>query len=944
MPFGVYQTVRDRIASRQGKTRTPTPEPTTASYDLDMRRSIPLCGALALQKGSLNAAKGARPSVGTTILPSVAEAASTANRPCAGGNAQPLCEHAGSVGTITEGQTDIDVDDIQIEADDIDLCDGDIDICTDADVDDTQAEAPAPRGRSKGKGKMSVALVDPPAPKPNPPAPRPRGRSRTTRNRIRSPTRSPTPGSTDVDPAELEFVSGKTPAGSQYTYVYETVDHDTLLRIAKKKIPQGKFDGWSTQDILQALQVVENDETSALAASRRAATIEFLSPKRIAVGGGWHHDHPALAGPAASGSQPAKRPSDAPDEQPSKRPRPDPAENTDTEPESEDEIIVRPLAPSAAAPVARPLTREATATTVPELQPSRPQSVVGSQSQHGKTVPKLPMLLGPLSGPTQARLRARLLERVADHYLEELEGQGADGLDKLDPSQHCPGDEPRQRSEPSEPSTPVKARKTYGKTRSHLPSDPKAVPPARPNSPTMTQTTLLEIERTRARLEKERAALDAARSQSAAGPSRPRTTAESSRARAARSLIGAATHADPPAPRQPLEKPNRRLDPISAARADMLAFNNEVTQGNTESFLETVRRRNRRRQDQDERTGRCGPIERSLNDLLSDDEELLAQIEAFAKGKNPRPNPPRHRRNRKKKPLARDFSGIRRQVLVLAKLHLFAFALAKGIYQTRLTFMEWAAEIHYETWKILLPKVPYEAATQAELEVMVNYIATFRGKAKDRLRPVVAHIHEFQHRIASQEDIQRNLDIFNLVYPNSFHCTWQFCLEEWSNGWWESRDLGAAHMLDKYEAHLAGLKNLQAIAGNRLSELQDVWLLYAEQYSGTSFIRPRGGQAITLLSELRPDTPEPECATAEVEIDDEDEELDERLIQAARLASLKQAAIERSAWDEGESRAGTPTIGAQTPDISRSPSPAPRMEYNEHGYITARSKGKGQAN
>ncbi|KAG8679717.1 hypothetical protein FRC08_016793 [Ceratobasidium sp. 394] len=365
------------------------------------------------------------------------------------------------------------------------------------------------------------------------------------------------------------------------------------------------------------------------------------------------------------------------------------------------------------------------------------------------------MLLAPLSGPTQARLRAKLLERFADSSLNEL-------------SRHAPDDKPSEPSEPSEPSTPVKTKKTYGKTRSHLPSNPKIAPPARPNSPTMTQTTLLEIERTRARLEKERAAQDAARSQSAAGPSRSRAPAESSRARAGCSLIGAATHADLPAPRRP-RKENRRLDPISAARADMVAFNDEVAQGNSESFLESVRRRNRRRQDQDERTGRSGPIGRSLSDLLSDDEELLAQVEAFAKGQNPRSKLPRCHRKRKKKPLARDFSGIRRHVLVVAKLHLFAFALAEGIYQTRLTFMEWAVEIHYETWKILLPKVPYEAATQAELEVLVNYIATLRGKAKDRLRPVVAHIHGFQHRIASQEDIQRNLDIFNLVYPNSFH-------------------------------------------------------------------------------------------------------------------------------------------------------------------------------
>lgn len=53
---------------------------------------------------------------------------------------------------------------------------------------------------------------------------------------------------------------------------------------------------------------------------------------------------------------------------------------------------------------------------------------------------------------------------------------------------------------------------------------------------------------------------------------------------------------------------------------------------------------------------------------------------------------------------------------------------------------------------------------------MVNYLATLRSKVKERLRPVVAEVHGFNHQIASQEDIQDNLDWYNLVYPNTFHC------------------------------------------------------------------------------------------------------------------------------------------------------------------------------
>jgi hypothetical protein len=68
--------------------------------------------------------------------------------------------------------------------------------------------------------------------------------------------------------------------------------------------------------------------------------------------------------------------------------------------------------------------------------------------------------------------------------------------------------------------------------------------------------------------------------------------------------------------------------------------------------------------------------------------------------------------------VARDSIGLARQILVVAKVHLFAYALSEGVYQTRLTFMKWAENIHEETWNLLLPDLPYEAATTSELEVV----------------------------------------------------------------------------------------------------------------------------------------------------------------------------------------------------------------------------------
>jgi hypothetical protein len=65
-------------------------------------------------------------------------------------------------------------------------------------------------------------------------------------------------------------------------------------------------------------------------------------------------------------------------------------------------------------------------------------------------------------------------------------------------------------------------------------------------------------------------------------------------------------------------------------------------------------------------------------------------------------------RARKPKPAARDIFGYERQILTIAKLHLFAFSLVEGPYQTRATLLRWALIIFEETWRQELPDVPFE--------------------------------------------------------------------------------------------------------------------------------------------------------------------------------------------------------------------------------------------
>lgn len=56
----------------------------------------------------------------------------------------------------------------------------------------------------------------------------------------------------------------------------------------------------------------------------------------------------------------------------------------------------------------------------------------------------------------------------------------------------------------------------------------------------------------------------------------------------------------------------------------------------------------------------------------------------------------------------------------------------------------------------------------------------------------------------------------------------KFCIEEWSNGWFEPKDLSAGDMLEKYEAHLFGLKEAKAVASSRISDLQEDLYTFAQ--------------------------------------------------------------------------------------------------------------------
>ncbi|KAG9087126.1 hypothetical protein FS749_003142 [Ceratobasidium sp. UAMH 11750] len=887
--------------------------------------------------------------------------------------------------------------------------------------------------------------------------------------------RSPTPGSTDHE-QEPDPPTQQQTSGSQYTYVYETLDHDGLVKYAQEKL---RFDlsKIDTQAILALLRLAEGQQATQVGSARQPATIDFQPGAPLQVGGGWHLESTSL-GTGSSGPRRTKRGSDTVDtsQGSSKRQCVKPGDDTATESESEDEEEMRrhgparvaamriieschsgtlPVVPqpSVSGTCAPPPTREVTPdTVVASAAPSRTQSFGATLSQPGQPMPPLPMIFSPPRGPVHARLRAKVLDRYLDRVDQDIKAAEAkaaeakaakaaapnpDEVDELEPTdtEEVPETEAngsvaswhtlarKPQSTPAVPPAPAPApapapnqnkssRRTYGATRSHAPllsnakatgsntieaddpdsDDPGPIP--RPNSPGLTTADLIRRERTRAvaaKVEAEMRALAAPR------PHARRLFAEASKPPVSRPQTRPPPGATADVPGAHT-RGTRRLDPVSAARADMLNFNKAVEQERATSFVQSVTR-------QSEHKARCAPpASRLANDLLEDDEELLVQAEAYAKSSWPS-SPPSRGRNRKKKPLARDVSGVERQVLVIAKIHLYAYALVEGIYQMRATFLRWAAAVYYATWMMELPDTPYIKPPHEYLEIMVNNLATARGKAKELMRPFTESVHQFVHRLLDQQMIQENLNRFNLVYPQNFHCLtycprkghyespdiahaiavtffqgpssvgmmfpdyfrdmpltavafvlaiWQFCIEEWSNGWHQNGDLGMAAMREKYEAQLAGLKELRQIAPKRMLKLQKKWREYVQQYSGVSFEDPEKNEVGgSRPSEMRPDTPDPEeMDMMETQDRMSVEELNNQLFETARQESLRERMREIVDREEQAFGAGAPMFEdededgprAPTPHSvhSRSPSPA-LVEFNEHGQLTARSKGKGRA-
>ncbi|KAG8733862.1 hypothetical protein FRC10_012108 [Ceratobasidium sp. 414] len=164
----------------------------------------------------------------------------------------------------------------------------------------------------------------------------------------------------------------------------------------------------------------------------------------------------------------------------------------------------------------------------------------------------------------------------------------------------------------------------------------------------------------------------------------------------------------------------------------------------------------------------------------------------------------------------------------------------------------------------------------------------------------------------------------------------------WSIG---GRDFEITRMLHEYEARLAGLVQGPHLNPCPTRKLPKKRHRPTTHYPNKPSIHTPHTQAMMLYSRL--DKVKPELEPIFGRMDSESEDLDSLLLEAARLASLEELAIERGALNSLNSRAETPTIsnGAhlEAHRMTHTRSSTSPVEYNAHGCITVHSKGKGRA-
>ncbi|QRV97814.1 hypothetical protein RhiJN_25833 [Ceratobasidium sp. AG-Ba] len=868
----------------------------------------------------------------------------------------------------------------------------------------TRGANPPPKTRGRNPAPKAHHGGGPPNAKKHRSVSRPKGRVRVRdvpeeeaeerlrmRWDLRDIPRSPTPGSTDHEENEDgDQEAGQQtevqPSESEYTFVEETAGYETLAAFAADRLGQD-FNGRGDEDIQMALDIAQ-DQADEVRAPQPETEIVMLETSGSHVSRGWINQASTTLA-TNLGKRPAEYQSST---STVKRIRTSNPNDSATEPESDDEPTTAanqsdppPHPPPPPPPLLHqedsrppiaPLEHMDTApTTLGVPLEGQPQPTPPSLSSHSTCFPALSNIHSedvPTRGPVHARMKKKLAARECEREMAkrrvpsapENQGSEQEGTSPPPPSSppnSAPLPSLANNVRPTDTSAP-RVQRIYGRDRTNAGPGDEGPTPDRPNSPTVD-----DVRASRSA----RSVLDMLEDEPCFRtglPTKASMKAARAELRARARLFGQYT--EPTSlPKTTFRRPAPafgRTDeqPSGRGTASYKSGSHRQSQSQPQSQSQSQRqqpqpqsRQPQPRSQHKQQRSRLDPVAAAKADLAAFNKRYndadVSHAEALQEGKQPTGG-------RKKKPLARNVHGHRRQVLTYAKLHLFAYILVEGAYQTRGVYIIWAARVHEATWLAMFPDLPYRAATADELEIMVNYIATLRGKVKEKIQAIVEIVYEFDGRVVTQDDIWANLDRFNEIHPNTFHCTsyrprrghyesehitrciaaalfqgpnsvgvlypdyfedmpltviafilamMQYCIEEWQTRYFVNGDLGAAKMLDKYESHLAGLKGLQAVAPRRTAKLQQGWANYAFDYCGASFVDERKNREEAVFhSEFRPDTPPLEDPS-----------------ESSRTGSLHALAPESSQVlpEDGEERMYSPVHGSP---IERTRSPNPFLE------------------
>ncbi|KAJ1308087.1 hypothetical protein OPQ81_002150 [Rhizoctonia solani] len=245
-----------------------------------------------------------------------------------------------------------------------------------------------------------------------------------------------------------------------------------------------------------------------------------------------------------------------------------------------------------------------------------------------------------------------------------------------------------------------------------------------------------------------------------------------------------------------------------------------------------------------------------MHELFPDHEEELLHAEAIRFGAQPDSI-------RKPKPHVNDYFGTEHHVLTLAKVHLYAVALVEDPYMTWGLAMLTASVVHEDTWLADLSGVTYSPAMHEQCEI-AGFVFIWAADTKEdflqnedlfelvkdsfyciSFDPPEGHYESREIHHAIGAGLFNGPNSVGVLYQDYFNpmplavvafviVVMEFCIKEWSLGFFEHADLDTKNMLEKYQFHLSELEALRDILSDLVTKLQKEWFEYGMKYSCSS--------------------------------------------------------------------------------------------------------------